>query len=95
MPSHRGDAPQQSPNQARLAQVDRDQRLHVIDRRGKRLVATGSYNDCEGSTMRIAGWLDSRYLVYAISNESYIYDAELGRSKKLFKVGDVVSAYFW
>jgi len=69
--------------------------LRVIDSGGNpRHVATGGYNQCEGITIDIKGWV-GHFLVYSVGNEHFLFDAERGRSRRLFADWYPGDDYFW
>ena len=79
------------------AHIDEQHRLVVTDSSGKsRVVAKGSYEQCEGITIRIQGWISKgRYLVYSVSGKSYILDLGTFR-QKLLVLGPISEMnYFW
>ncbi len=54
-------------------------------------VAFGRYDQCEGRTLVISGWLDDRHLVYRISMAYFIFDVETGSTADLFGDDDMPS----
>lgn len=90
-----------SPNGTKQADIDHRFRL-VIRSREKHggttsggVIATGRYDDCEGPTIGIVGWIDEDYLVYRNDGVFFVHDANQGRSRPIdFGPVDPMS-FFW
>jgi len=85
-----------SPTGTWRARVDPQHRLLVSKRNGEEeLVEQGGYNDCEGVTIGITGWVDDRYLVYLDEWRQFIFDPVSRRRAFLFKYDVPTNAYTW
>lgn len=78
-----------SPDGARQADLDNRFRITIASRSkrdgtaSKSAIAQGRYDDCEGLTIGILGWLDDDYLVYRNDGAFFVYDATSNRSRPL------------
>ena len=58
------------------------------------LVVAGRYDNCEGVTVGITGWVDGdKYLVYRHENRQFIFDPVTKRRALLLE--DFASTYTW
>ncbi len=99
MQSLQGYMPSTSPDglyRAEISQADYRLTLHGPGRES-RVLDIGSYNDCEGVSMRILGWLEgSKYLVFANGRHSLIAETATGRKAEIpLPWPDPVRSYFW
>jgi hypothetical protein len=59
------------------------------------MAATGRYDECEGVTIGIHGWVEDRYLLYSIGQVPYVFDAQSGRQALLFDEEARLPLFFW
>jgi hypothetical protein len=86
-----------SPDGSLLARMNDEHEL-AVEAQDKSAVTidSGSYNDCEGVTIGINGWVDqNKYLVYSISMTTYIAEPTTGRKAVLFSKDDKISSFTW
>ena len=78
-------------------QDTRPYRLVVANKAGVSMpVAAGSYNQCEGYTLHISGWLDERHLVYRNGMMKFlIFDAETGNTADLLGDDNAPLSFTW
>ncbi len=80
----------------RTAKVDDEFRLVVTSAGGPSFTAaTGRYDECEGVTIGIHGWVEDRYLLYSIGNVPYVSDAQTGKQALLFDEETKFPLFFW
>ncbi len=58
-------------------------------------IATGHYEQCEGNTLYITGWLDERHLVYRNSMTYYIFDVQTGATAELSSKDNMPFMFTW
>lgn len=78
-------------------QDGRPYQLVVANKAGvSKRVAVGSYNQCEGYTLNISGWLDERHLVYRNGMMKFlIFDAETGNTADLLGDDNAPLSFTW
>jgi hypothetical protein len=85
-----------SPAGAWRARIDDAHRLLISNAAGAQtLVAVGGYDECEGVTIGITGWIDDRYLVYRSESRQIIYDRGTKRRALLLGEADAGDSYTW
>lgn len=78
-----------SPNGARQADLDDRFRITIASRSkrdgsaSRSAIAQGRYDDCEGLTIGILGWLGDDYLVYRNDGDFFVHEARTNRSRPL------------
>lgn len=72
-------------------------RLVIADKAGVvKPVAVGHYNQCEGYTLDITGWLDERHLVYRSGMmRFYVFDTATGTTAHLAGDDDTLVSFTW
>ncbi|MEQ1511707.1 MAG: hypothetical protein ABL934_03400 [Lysobacteraceae bacterium] len=85
-----------SPDGSSRARIDENRRLWIeANGHPDMLVAKGGYNDCEGQTIGILGWLQGDHLVYANAHAYFVFDIRRRQSRRL-DLGPVdASNFFW
>ena len=59
-------------------------------------VAFGRYDDCEGKTLAITGWIDEQHLVYRDRSVNYfVFDTSTGNKADLFKDSEPTDVFTW
>jgi dipeptidyl aminopeptidase/acylaminoacyl peptidase len=86
-----------SPDARLQADIDAQGVLRmVVPGKPARVVATGAYNECEGQTIGILGWVEGhRYLIFINAGVSYVYNTASGTTTPLFRNGEEVQNFFW
>jgi hypothetical protein len=71
--------------------------LKVVGRDGViKNVAVGRYDNCEGKSIHIAGWLDMKHFVYRYRSQKYfVAEADTGNTAKLFGENDFPLVFTW
>lgn len=70
--------------------------LMITSKEGvSKAIATGHYEQCEGNTLYITGWLDERHLVYRNSMTYYIFDVQTGTTAELFSKDNMPFMFTW
>lgn len=70
--------------------------LMITSKEGvSKAIATGHYEQCEGNTLHITGWLDERHLSYRKSMTYYIFDVQTGTTAELFSEDSMPLRFTW
>jgi hypothetical protein len=96
IPGRRGSAEQASSGGTFIARIDKQHRLEIQHGKTRQIAAIGSYNDCEGETLRLNGWVDGdRYLVFTLGSRAYLHDPRTGKTAPLFRSRPEGTEFFW
>lgn len=72
-----------SPDGTRNARIDDEYRLNLDATGASHVVAEGRYDECEGVTIGLTGWLDNDHFIYRNKGRFHVHQTTTGRSRPI------------